>query len=123
MWAMIPGQGLACIPIPQQLPPPVQPQPVAMPYVQPSFVRPPAYAQQPRVETCELMKPDGHDPYADLLATVPSLVPDQGYDATKGNPNPLTMEVANLQEFRDRGNAVNPDVTEVRPMGGPGVKK
>jgi hypothetical protein len=119
MWAQIPGVGLACIPIPQQLPPPVQPPPVVQSYVQPSFVRPPAYAQVPRIETCELMKSDGRDPYADLLAQVRSLVPDQGYDATKGNPNPLSAEVANLPEFRDRGNAVNPDATEVRPMGAP----
>ena len=124
MWAQIPGVGLACVPIPQQqLPPPVQPPQVVVPYAQPSYVRPPAYPQAPRVETCELMKPDGRDPYADLLASVPSLVPEYGYDATKGNPNPLTMEVAGLPEFRDRGPAVNPDVTEVRPMGGPVAKK
>ena len=78
---------------------------------QPSGVRP--FVQQPitsqfapghataRVETCVLVKPGDKDPYADLLASLPDLVPDNGgYDAMAGNPAPMTMqEAGNCTEF------------------------
>jgi hypothetical protein len=54
-----------------------------------------------RVETCVLVKPADKDPYAELLAGLPDLVPDNGgYDAMAGNPSPLTVqEAGNCSEF------------------------
>jgi hypothetical protein len=119
MWAQIPGVGLACIPIPSQpLPPPVQPQP-SVSFLPPNYMRPPN--PSPDVETCVLMKPDGRDPYGDLLAQVQSLVPEMGYDATKGRPNPNGAEVRNLPEFHDRGPVVDADAGNPYPTSGQGV--
>jgi hypothetical protein len=78
---------------------------------QPSGVRP--FVPQPitsqfapghataRVETCVLVKPADKDPYAELLAGLPDLVPEGGgYDAMAGNPSPLTIqEAGNCSEF------------------------
>ena len=61
---------------------------------------PPGHATA-RVETCVLVKPADKDPYAELLANLPDLVPDNGgYDAMAGNPNPLTLqECGQTSEF------------------------
>lgn len=47
-------------------------------------VRAPAFA------SCELVKSSGVDPYAELMAGVPDLVPPTGYDAMDGRPSPVT---------------------------------
>lgn len=91
-----------------------------IPSAQPAFVPPPRqptglrpFVQQPitsqfppghataRVETCVLVKPADKDPYAEMLAGLPDLVPDNGgYDAMAGNPSPLTLqEVGQCAEF------------------------
>jgi hypothetical protein len=48
-----------------------------------------------------LVKPGDKDPYAELLASLPDLVPDNGgYDAMAGNPSPMTIaEAGNCAEF------------------------
>lgn len=122
MWAQI-GGVLACIPIQQQIPPPIQPM-GSQQWGQPAYVRPsqPSIQPTPRARTCTLMKPDGKDPWADVLAGVPDLVPDQGFDAMAGRPNPVGLqEIGSLPEMRDVGAAVDPTATNPYPESGQGV--
>lgn len=58
---------------------------------------PPRPAPSRRIETCQIVRP-GADPYADMMANVPELVPDNGggYDSMKGNPSPESLEAMQL---------------------------
>lgn len=96
-WA-VQGNGYVLVPL-------VQPQAFVAPPRQPAGVRPfvpqaitspfPPGAAMRKVETCVLVKPGDRDPYADFMASVPDLVPDDGqYDAMAGRPNPLTVQEA-----------------------------
>jgi hypothetical protein len=42
--------------------------------------------------SCELVKPGNVDTYAAMLANVPELVADSGYDSMNGQPSPETLE-------------------------------
>jgi hypothetical protein len=62
------------------------------------------------VETCQLVKPGNRDTYAEFLATQPELVPDQGFNAEAGNPNPAVIaELRGLPEYQGQDGAVNPE--------------
>jgi|GEM_PF-3288163 len=101
---------------PQYVPPPRQPQGM-QPFVpQPlggSF--PPGHATQ-RVETCLLVKPDARDTYADLLSTLPDLVPpDERYNAMEGRISPETLAaVGNIPELIE-----TPPAAPEKPVGNP----
>lgn len=109
-WGRHPNDGYILIPLPTAAAPTTAPVLVSPPR-QPSglhpFVQQPITSQfptghaTPRVETCALVKPADKDPYAELLAQIPDLVPDNGgYDAMAGNPSPLTVqEAGQCQEF------------------------
>jgi hypothetical protein len=61
------------------------------------------------IETCQLVKPGNRDTYAEFLATQPELVPDSGYNAEAGNPNPAVVaELRGLAEYQSQDMAVNP---------------
>ena len=86
---------------PAFVPPPRQPTGLRPFVPQPITSQFPTGHATARTETCVLVKPADKDPYADLLAGLPDLVPDNGgYDAMAGNPNPLTVqEAGNCSEF------------------------
>jgi hypothetical protein len=86
---------------PAFVPPPRQPAGLRPFVPQPITSQFPAGHATARVETCVLVKPADKDPYAEMLAGLLDLVPDNnGYDAMAGNPSPLTrQEVGNIQEF------------------------
>lgn len=91
--------------------PAAPPAPLQPPVRQPSGVVPlarqpfgsmqPPGAPSKAVETCTLVKPGDKDPYADLLAQLPEVIPDTNpYDAMAGNPSPQTMaEMGGVTEF------------------------
>lgn len=107
-WALNPQYGYILVPLQTQQEPPLVPPPR-----QPNGVRP--FVQQPltsafppghgttRIETCVLVKPGDKDTYAEMMAGVPDLVPDNGgYDAMAGNPSPMTVrEAGQVPEFRE----------------------
>ena len=86
---------------PAFVPPPRQPSGLRPFVQQPTTSQFPAGHATARVETCVLVKPGDKDPYAELLAGLPDLVPDNGgYDAMAGNPSPLTVqECGQTSEF------------------------
>lgn len=127
-WAHMAGQ-FVLVPLAQPpAPPPVQ---IQAPPRQPAGIVP--FVQQPltssippgvgvkRTETCVLVKPGDQDTYADMLAGVPDLVPDNGgYDAMEGRPSPQTVaELQQCPEFQSIGADVpNPDApTRSFPVG------
>jgi hypothetical protein len=75
-----------------------QPDPAMAPYYPPAPYAQPVPPPMPRPaappRSCELVKPDGRDLYADLLATVPDLVPPPPHDPAQG---PLPDTIAALQ--------------------------
>ena len=86
---------------PAFVPPPRQPSGMRPFVPQPITSQFPSGHATARVETCVLVKPADKDPYAEMLAGLPDLVPDNGgYDAMAGNPAPLTLqEVGSVPEF------------------------
>lgn len=75
--------------------PAYQPQPGYSQHYSPQQP-PPRAAPSRRIETCQIVRP-GADPYADMMANVPELVPDLGlYDSMRGNPSPDSVEALHL---------------------------
>jgi hypothetical protein len=68
------------------------------------------------VETCLLVKPDARDTYADLLSTLPDLVPpDERYNAMEGRISPETLAaVGNIPELIE-----TPPAAPEKPVGNP----
>lgn len=120
-WSFMAGQ-YVLVQLPQSAPIPMVPArttivaPVRQPSAVAPFVPTPIHGGQPAgspaafAETCLLVKPGNRDTYAEFLAGVPELVPDQGYNAEAGNPNPAVMaELRGLPEYQGQDGAVNPD--------------
>jgi hypothetical protein len=102
VWATHPTMGYVLVPLaqvsapttgPTFVPPPRQPSGL-VPFVpQPITSQFPPGHPTARVETCMLVKPGDRDTYAEVLAGLPDLVPDNGgYDAMAGHPAPLTVQ-------------------------------
>ena len=88
-WCMHPQAGLVLVPLEGASPVPAMQYPHTPPVARsrPGML-PPTPA---KVETCMLVHPGNRDTYAELLATLPELVPPSGYDAMKGNPDPQVV--------------------------------
>jgi hypothetical protein len=115
-----------------QAPPMAPPQrvPGTQPYIAPPVqvtpgTQPPAPGAPPRkrVQTCTLVKPGDRDPYAELLAGIPDLVPDSGFDSMAGNPDPsVQQELGGLMEMGEGGpppvahHPSKPPTTSVAPL-------
>ena len=100
-WLMHPQHGMVLVPLSQTapvIPTPIrQAQHMTMPQtVAQNFA--PSYS--PSIQTCTLVKPGNRDTYAELLQTIPDLVPPSGFDAMTGNISPLTaQELQGCAEF------------------------
>lgn len=87
-------------------------QPAAVAPFVPQHIASPVHAGSPAAmpETCLLVKPGNRDTYAEFLASQPELVPDPGFNAEAGNPNPAVVaELRGLAEYASGDSAVNPD--------------
>lgn len=125
-WCMHPTAGMVLVPLDgggYQVPQSPAPMPRAV-LSRPGFSPPTA-----PVETCLLVHPGNRDTYAEMLATLPDLVPPTGYDAMKGNPDPrVVAECQSAVELmggsdgavhpesglRARGGSVSADVVSQR---------
>ena len=104
-WTHNPSVGFVLIPLnqPAAIPAPLR-QPGTVPYH-----ATPRFTEEP-VETCTLVRKGDRDTYAELLATIPDLVPPSQYDAIKGRPDPqVARELAGVAEYHSVGDAANPD--------------
>lgn len=92
----------AAAPSSPPLQPPIRQPSGLVPFARPQFgsMQPPG-APSKAVETCTLVKPGNVDTYANLLAQLPDIVPDNSpYDAMAGNPSPQTIaEMGGVTEF------------------------
>lgn len=128
-WAMHPEYGPIMVPLQPAFPsPPRQPQGVT-----PFVPQPVRYASTPHmagafttsapVTTSTLVKPGNRDTYAELLATIPDLVPPSGYDSMAGVPDPsVVQELAGMPEYRTVGEGGNPNTSAFAyPVAGRGA--
>jgi hypothetical protein len=112
-YAIHPQHGYILVPLTVQAPapasaiqaPPRQPNGAVFYAPQPNMTvphpgRPPAKVL-PFASSCHLVKPGNRDTYAELMSTVPDLVPATGYDAMRGEVSPETQaELGGFAEFQ-----------------------
>lgn len=101
-YILVPLTTPAAAPSSPPLQPPIRQPSGVVPFARPQFgsMQPPG-APSKAVETCTLVKPGNVDTYANLLAQLPDIVPDNSpYDAMAGNPSPQTIaEMGGVTEF------------------------